>query len=39
MPIQDEIKELAAKYATDLKAKVDERVAEMKTDDTSHYLI
>jgi len=39
MAIQDDIKALAAKYASELKAKVDTRVAEMKTDDTSHYLI
>ncbi len=39
MAIRDEIKALAAKYAAGLKAKVDERVAEMKSDDTSHYLI
>ena len=39
MKIQTEIKALAAKYASELKAKVDARVAEMKADDTSHYLI
>ncbi len=39
MTIQAEIKALAAKYASGLKAKVDARVAEMKADDTSHYLI
>jgi len=39
MAIRNEIKALAAKYAAKLKAKVDERVAEMKADDTSHYLI
>ncbi len=39
MAIQDEIRALAAKYASELKAKVDARVAEMKADDTSHYLI
>lgn len=39
MAIQDDIKALAAKYASELKAKVDARVAEMKADDTSHYLI
>jgi hypothetical protein len=37
--IEVEIKTLAAKYASELKAKVDARVAEMKADDTSHYLI
>lgn len=39
MAIQDEIRALAAKYAGELKAKVDARVTEMKADDTSHYLI
>jgi hypothetical protein len=39
MTIQNEIKALAAKYASALKAKVDARVAEMKADNTSHYLI
>ena len=39
MAISDDIKALASKYAAALKAKVDARVAEMKSDDTSHYLI
>ena len=39
MAIRDDIKALASKYAANLKAKVDSRVAEMKSDDTSHYLI
>lgn len=39
MPIQDDFKALAAKYASALKSQVDARVAEMKADDTSHYLI
>lgn len=39
MPIRDDIKALAAKYASELKSRVDTRVAEMKADDTSHYLI
>jgi hypothetical protein len=39
MSIKDIIKELAFKYAANLKVKVDARVAEMKVDDTSHYLI
>jgi hypothetical protein len=39
MAIKDDIKTLAAKYASELKGKVDARVAEMKADDTSHYLI
>ncbi|WP_353428862.1 ApaLI family restriction endonuclease [Paracoccus denitrificans] len=30
---------MADKYATNLKARVDERVAEMESDDNSHYLI
>jgi len=39
MAIKDEIKDLAAKYAANLKANVDARILEMKADDTSHYLI
>lgn len=39
MPIRNEIKALAAKYADELTAQVNQRVAEMKADDTSHYLI
>lgn len=39
MNIHEKIKSLARKYADDLKRNVDERVAEMKSDDTSHYMI
>lgn len=39
MPIEDEIRRLADKYADNLKARVDQRVAEMEADDNSHYLI
>ena len=39
MAIKDEIRVLAAKYASELKANVDARVLEMKADDTTHYLI
>jgi hypothetical protein len=39
MSIEQEIRKLAAKYAQDLKQKIDERVEEMKDDDKSHYLI
>ena len=39
MAIRNDIKKLAAEYASQLKAKVDARVAEMKSDDISHYLI
>lgn len=39
MAIEDEIRALAAKYASKLKANVHARVFEMKADDTSHYLI
>lgn len=39
MAIKEDIKALAAKYASELKAKVNARVDEMKADDTSHYLI
>lgn len=39
MAIVDEIKALAARYAGELKTKVDARVLEMDTDDASHHLI
>lgn len=39
MTIEAKIRVLAAKYAANLKARVDERVAEMEDDDNSHYLI
>lgn len=39
MGIKDEIRALAKKYAAEMKAKMDERIQEMKDDDTSHYLI
>ena len=39
MAIREQIRALASKYASALKEKVDARVAEMKADDTSHYLI
>ena len=39
MAIVDEIRVLAARYAGELKTKVDARVLEMDADDTSHYLI
>jgi len=39
MPIRDDIKALAKRYSSELKSQVDARVAEMKADDTSHYLI
>ena len=39
MAIRHVIKVLATKYASELKVKVDARVAEMKADDTSHHLI
>ena len=37
--VELEIRELALKYATELKDKMEGRVDEMETDDTSHYLI
>lgn len=37
--VYDTIKQLADKYASDLKHQVDLRVEEMKEDDTSHYLL
>ena len=39
MPIEQKIRELAEKYATQLQAKIDNRVAEMENDDHSHFLI
>ena len=39
MNISDELQALATKYAAELREKVDARVAKMKADDTSHYLI
>lgn len=39
MTIENKIRELAQKYALDLKNKMSERVNEMKSDDKSHYLI
>ena len=39
MSIEEEIRNLADKYAANLKARVDTRVAEMEKDDNSHYLI
>ena len=37
--IEHAIRKLAAKYAKELKEKVNERVAEMENDDKSHYLL
>jgi hypothetical protein len=39
MTIKDEIRLLAKRYADELKLKIDERIAEMQNDDTSHFLI
>ena len=39
MDIYIKIKELADKYAIELKNQVDARIEEMKGDDTSHYLL
>jgi len=39
MLILDEIRELALKYADNLKTNIDARIQDMKRDDTSHYLI
>lgn len=39
MSIESHIRALADKYAANLKARVDERVTEMESDDNSHYLI
>ena len=37
--VYNKIKELADKYAEELKNQVDLRIEEMKLDDTSHYLL
>ena len=39
MHIEDIIRQMALEYSEKLKTKVDQRVAEMKEDDKSHYLI
>ena len=39
MNVSARIKALSTQYASELKEKVDARVAKMKSDDTSHYLI
>lgn len=39
MTIENRIRELAKEYAEQLKAQIDQRVDEMQSDDTSHFLI
>lgn len=39
MATKEKIKQLADRYADKLKNAIDKRVAEMQTDDVSHYLI
>lgn len=39
MNIEEKIKSCAAKYAADLKLRMDERAIEMESDDCSHFLI
>ena len=39
MKIEEKIKNLAQEYSDNLKAKIDNRMEEMKGDDKSHYLI
>lgn len=39
MSIKDKIRELANKYASDLKERINSRIEEMEEDDTSHFLI
>jgi len=39
MELLEEVTALAQKHATELETKVDRRVAEMKSDDLSHFLI
>lgn len=37
--VYNKVKELADKYAMELKSQIDSRIEEMKSDDISHYLI
>lgn len=37
--VEQQIRELAAEFATNLKSKVDARIEEMTVDDKSHFLI
>lgn len=37
--VEQDIRELAARYATELQAKIEARVADMEADDNAHYLI
>ncbi len=39
MSIEQQLRELAKKYANQLKDRIDKRVAEMENDDHSHFLI
>ncbi len=39
MPIKDEMRNLANRYAKELKARTDERISQMEKDDSSHFLI
>jgi len=37
--VEQEIRELASKFASTLKERIDDRVREMEDDDKSHFLI
>ena len=39
MKAEQQIRDIAARYAETLRQRIHDRVAEMKTDDKSHYLI
>jgi hypothetical protein len=39
MEIEDHIRRLAAKYGQQLKQRIDKRIEDMKSDDSSHFLI
>ncbi|MDE2635757.1 MAG: ApaLI family restriction endonuclease [Chloroflexota bacterium] len=39
MTIEDQIRDIASSYSNALQTKVQDRVAEMESDDKSHYLI
>ena len=39
MAVKEDIRSIAAEYATRLRKRIDQRVADMKADDTSHFLV
>ena len=39
MAVKEDIRSIAAEYATRLRKRIDQRVADMEADDTSHFLV